>query len=124
MNLSKAKSDFKNWWDRICKENNTGYFSYEFPYCNLNSNIDGGITFAGKDISEELIGYEVNFAASYEEPTFVNNKWLIECMITENREDALPNDDIYAIGESYEGCEDAFNKALENLRPQLERNDA
>lgn len=116
MNLNKVKSDFKNWWDKLCKKNNTGYFAYEFPYCNLDGNTECGITFAGKDISEELIGLDINFAAAYEEPTFANNKWLIECTITEDREDALPNDDIYATGESYEGCEDAFNKALEKFK--------
>jgi len=105
MNYEKIKQDFENWWN-----NKPDIKYYELP------EYQEGIVIEGSKISEELKDYMVEFLASYEIPTFGDNRWLIECNIYEFFTDEDFKPDPIAVGESYNGTKIAFFNTLADFK--------
>lgn len=83
MNISKALEDFNDWYDNNKEFQNLKLYDFIVD--------DGGILYDGYDISPELKGYYIEFAASNPKDldnnmcTFGNPYWQVECRICKSR---------------------------------------
>lgn len=126
MNISKAIEDFRAWYDNNKEFQNLKLYDFIVD--------DGGILYDGYNISPELKGYYIEFAASNPKDldnkhmcTFGNPYWQVECRICKLRE-VQPDEDC---DEAYDVigmnrcfyAKDAFEFALFDLEKELEKNE-
>lgn len=126
MNINKAIEDFRTWYD------NNKVFQYLKLYDFIVD--DGGILYDGYDISPELKGYYIEFAASNPKDidnkhmcTFGNPYWQIECRICKLRETQQDEDCDEAydviVTQSCFSAKDAGEFALFGLEMELIKNE-
>lgn len=121
MNISKAIEDFRVWYDNNKEFQNLKLYDFIVD--------DGGILYDGYDISPELKGYYIEFAASNPKDsdsnmcTFGNPYWQIECRIYKLRE--IQPDEYFKADYDIVGvhccfyAKDAFEFALFDLEKEL-----
>lgn len=95
----KIANDFLTWWNKNISTLSNLYLS---DYNDKSYCIDGG------EISSYLEGCIVEFKAFYTSPSFLDNRWAVECFINCDLEKS-------AIGQSKEGIIFAFLNALDQL---------